>query len=254
MPKIGNNFTKLRVELTTFAKSPWIIRLLFCTVILVVLFLIYKERTLLISFNWTPNLFFLFLSLVSHSVSLAINYLVWHLMVKKKGGAGKPLLNLYAFAIATISRRIPTPIWYLGSRFVIYSEIISKDLLGLLSLYEIFLLGSSGAIATFTSLSFNLHLHWSWLITGTIIGTFLFLLPFFYPNWIAILLTKIISIFTKKSLPLPALHKADYFMWWWLYFVSWVSEGIAITFTFFSFLPSHPISIMGSLMLCYQPT
>lgn len=237
MPKIAHI---IKTEFIPFLKSPWIFRFLFCIVLVIFFLLIYRERKLLVSFHWSPNYFLLLLSLLFHSASLVINYLVWHLMVKKNDGTKDPLLNLYSFAMATISRRIPTPIWYLGSRFIIYNNMMSKNLIGLLSLYEIFLLGSSGAIATFISFSFKVHLHGGWLIIVIASIIVLFLMPFLYPNWIGILFRKIVVFLTKQETILPAIKQHDYVLWWLLYFFSWVFEGMAITSTFFAFLPSHP--------------
>lgn len=129
-------------------------------VIGLMLWLVLKNREMLLVFPWQIDIPSLLLAAVLHSLALWVTYWVWHLLIERLGGFDDHWANLRIYYISTLAKRIPTSIPYISGRLVLYRQVGVSSAAVLNSiLLETILIGIAGV--------FVLVIFWN-LYTGEI--------------------------------------------------------------------------------------
>lgn len=206
----------------------WILALI---IIQLLGYAIYRERHILRTFNWEFRWQYLLLAAIFHILALALMQLNWHLMIKFFKASQQWMKDFSIYAISLASRRIPTPLLYIGGRFYLYpSEITKPQVIALSTSLEITLIGLAGIIFYILVLPFYSIIPAPFpselvMAISLIALLILFLFPNLYKNSLNLLLRKI----SKEPLEVN-LSKKSIFLWLFIYILVWLVDGIALHF------------------------
>lgn len=153
--------------------------------------------------------------------------LAWHRMIYAYSGLSIWKTNFKVYSLSALARRIPTPAWYLGSRFAYYPpDLIPRSIILTNSILEVFLLLFSGLIYYFLLLpfySYNRNAYLSILALLALIVISIFLIN---PQLITRIINKFL-IWMKRS-PITLHIKTSQFVEWLIiYFFVWVCNAIS---------------------------
>lgn len=85
-------------------------------------YLVYRERQLLLAYNWQFHPQYFALTIILYSIDLAIVALVWGLIMNTLGKQLNYLTHFRYFSIANITKRIPGTLWYIANRAQLYMK------------------------------------------------------------------------------------------------------------------------------------
>ncbi len=141
-------------------KQPQIIRaftyLLILVSIVVVGSILVTNWQLIQSHQWELNLSWLAIGIFLLVLLFLLSGSIWHWIVNRLTGFDNLLNNLQFWAYANLSKRLPTPIWYMGNRAILYEKWgIRKLKILLASSLELVLIIVSGTIILLLSLPFS---------------------------------------------------------------------------------------------------
>jgi hypothetical protein len=86
-------------------------------------FFIVREWDALVSFPWQLKWANLIAVMAVHSLASGTLYLPWHLMMRRLAGLEDWRSDFQIYSLSMLSRRIPTPLWYVGSRVYFYRRL-----------------------------------------------------------------------------------------------------------------------------------
>ncbi|NLJ49480.1 MAG: hypothetical protein GX428_07840 [Candidatus Atribacteria bacterium] len=202
----------------------------------VVVIVVYREWDTFSTFNWKINIPFLLLSAILHGFSVSSNCFAWHLMVKHFSKEVSWRTNLYIFGVSTLARRIPMPIWYLGSRLALYPpKGISTQIVTVASAFEAVFLGLSGALLSLLFLMLypsltNAIPSFVVLVTVCVVLALL-LIAGFHPTLFLRILNWFLDRVKKEPLN-SSVSRSKMLTWLLVYIFAWLFEGVAIFFVF----------------------
>jgi hypothetical protein len=251
----------IRDIILTFNKL-WYV--LIAVAVLVLVWLIAKEREALLNFDWHFNTFPLLLSIAFHLFTILLQALVWHLIIRHFANNSDFLTDFSVFAVSFVSRRIPGGIWSLGSRMGLYPRIkVSTDLILLISILELILLAIAGIANFFIYLPlYSLFFTDFWRILS--IGAILIVAMFWVkPDFIIDIANYFLEKRKMKRIERGFSRRAA-FLWTLLYMVTWSTDGLSLFFWFGSLIRNGPnlfdtlgistISSMASYITQFLPT
>jgi len=196
-------------------------------VISLLVFSLINQKEILKTIEWAINFKYLFLTIGTYLFALYIIFFAWYLMMKQLGYKEKIKHHLLVFSKSIVARRIPLPIWFVGSRFYFYKNSEDqKSKIATATVFEIMLSGLSGLLFFFiiAAIYFSKFFIWVFLV----IYLFLLILVFNSKKLQLIIMKLIKKIFYRESI-LNSIPTLDIWKWFLLYEISWILAG----FTFF---------------------
>lgn len=94
--------------------------LLFGAVSILMGWTVLKDWDKIVSFDWHLRLEYLILAAALHSFSICVIFGVWHHMMHHLGGFCNLRNNFHVYCLSILARRMPTPLWFVGSRLYFY--------------------------------------------------------------------------------------------------------------------------------------
>lgn len=190
--------------------------------------IVYKQREQLLRFPWHIHIGYLSLTLLFHSLALGITYFVWHLMMTRIGNFKNPRLDFCFYYLSTLAKRIPTPVWYIGGRLVMYNNIgVSRVIVLNCIALETLFVGLAGTIVYLVAFPFYVYTPKSvvWPVTSMAAGlASLFLIR---PQALA----EIVSLLSHRlgrGIKLQPIGRQDMLLWTGLYTLPWLFGGMAL--------------------------
>ncbi len=212
-----------------------------------------QDKNFLLKFPWTFNLKFLAYAFIAYSAELSLLALLWHQLISHFSGTKIGRTNFYIYLVSAAARRIPTPIWYLGSRASLYSSSsVSLKTVMSGSIIEMALLLISGLfiLAIFIPL-YSFSKSWYWWFTS-IIPIIAFMVFWKEPD----MLVKIINWGLKKFKKVELTASMDrnlIIRWIFLYSLIWMLNGLAFLFSIKGLtaisIPSWDLFGLGTIYL-----
>jgi len=163
-----------------------------------------------------------------------------------------------------LARRIPIPIWYIGSRVYLYREQqTSMTIVLAATALETSLVAVSGVICYIMLLPwYSYTQHWVWWIAIALTG-FFFLALLARPGLLIELTNLALRLLKRPSIPVT-ITRRDLFFWGSLYLATWFLDGLGMYYTVAAFMASPPsvtdvigvstISAMVALVTMALPT
>ena len=111
------------MKLDSWNYFKWLAVGMFLLVFTVMGIAVIREWDTLIAFPWQFDVRYLGLTVVFHSLALSVTFWVWHLMIARLGHFDNVKLNFRFYYVSTLAKRIPTAIWYVGGRLVLYQQV-----------------------------------------------------------------------------------------------------------------------------------
>jgi hypothetical protein len=229
------------------AHNRWWTVALALLVILVLGVSLSRDWDTLREFDWRPDWLRLVMQAGLHVLALSTMFLAWHYTIHRLAGKANWLQDFRIYAISILARRIPLPIWYVGSRVVLYQvEGVSARIVLAATTFEIGLIGISGVLCYVLLLPFYIYSQsWPWEILASLaalISIALLIRPSLFVDGINAILR------LRKRPLLPAvITRKDLLAWSGFYLATWFLDGLGLYFTVTAFLPnSTPVaSIVG---------
>jgi len=233
--------------------APWVRRVL--PVFFVVLagtaliYVVVQGRAALQAFDWHLSPAFLIVAVTCHAVSLGATYVVWRSLMTVLGSDLPGLVHFRVFFLSLAARKLPTPVWYLGTRSYLYRayDISAQMVLRATGLeYGIAFLGGVWAMVLLLPLV-RLPASANWVRS--------FALP------TAILLTIVLIAKPKALLELSlrlmpgkkTVRTVDtpsrwhILLWLSIYFAAWIVGGMGYYFTIRALVPSGGPSALNAV-------
>lgn len=209
-------------------KLTWLTLGLFAMVLALAGAALAKEWDQITTFPWRFKAGYLALTVLFHSLALGVTYLVWHLMITRLGGFSNAGLNFRFYYLSTLAKRIPSSIWYIGGRVVMYKQVqVSGSAVLNCILLENAIIGTAGV---FTFLVFlPLYSHVPRQVAGPIalLGAGLVISLLARPQLFIEVTNRILKRFGKRGLDqVPA--RRDILLWGGLYVLPWLFAGAAL--------------------------
>lgn len=196
----------------------------------ILLFILYKEREIILNFDWNINIANLLLASLFHSIGLGITYIVWSLMIYRLSGYKNHVVNLRIYYISTIAKRIPTALPYIGTRFGFYSDIgIPSNIILNCILFENILITLAGLLVFFIFLPFYTFVLIENVYLFIMIVVLILVSLLWKPNMIVEIINFIYRKLNKKPIEIMISNK-DILVWLSLYSLPWFFAGLSLFF------------------------
>jgi glycosyltransferase 2 family protein len=212
--------------------------ILFFSALAFIGFFVVREWDALISFPWQLRLGSLAGMIVMHSLALGSLFLAWHLMMRHLTDLSDWRYDLQIYSLSILSRRIPTPLWYIGSRLYLYRRqcVPASAVLSATGM-EMVLIGLNGAFCYVLLLPWYTYTQqWPWqafLVAWAILVIALVLRPNLlidFSNWILCLL--------GRPLLDTSITRVDLVLWTLTYLTTWFFDGIGLHCLISAILPT----------------
>lgn len=226
-----NFIVSLFHKIKNLLKSKALIWILSLVIIPFLGYAIYKEREILKTFTWDFQWQYLLFASVFHMLALTLMQINWHMMIRFLTPSHHWLNDFSIYAISLASRRIPTPLLYIGGRFYLYpSEKTKPQVIALATGLEITLIGLAGVIFYILVLPFYSIVPGPFpselVVVISLIGLFIL---FVFPNLSKDLLNFFLRKISKEPLE-TNLSILSLVSWLFIYIIVWLIDGIALHF------------------------
>ena len=203
------------------------------TALIVTLFLgsaLVREWETLISFRWQFRWVSIIALVTMHTFALSTLFIVWHLMIVRFANIHNWRLNLNIYSLTVLSRRIPLPVWYVGSRMVLYRKVnVPMGVTLTATSLEAALIAIAGVIfyfALFPWYTYAQDIPW-WLFV--VLGLFLVIIFAVHPGVVKDLINLILKIFKKQPVQVE-IQRNDLLLWCSIYLGTWLLDGLGLYF------------------------
>jgi hypothetical protein len=137
------------------------------------------------NYDWVFRPQWFLLALLSFALTLLLSAFAWHILMSRLAGFTRRRYNLKFWAYGNLAKRLPTPVWYIASRAVLYEPYgVSKTATSLVSGLELGLILISGLALFLLTLPFwalpatlTGDIAHSWLLAPLALGCLLLLHP-----------------------------------------------------------------------------
>jgi hypothetical protein len=203
----------------------------FVAIIIVIVLLVYSlvsQKDILLMTDWHLNIKFLALTILIYISALFVIFYVWYLIMENMEFIDTIQNHLLVFSKSIVARRIPLPVWYIGSRFYYYNNSSDqKSKISTAILIEIILTGLTGILINLIYFSLYFRFFYLWII----IAVYLIFLYLTFSNkkpqkFIAKIFGK---IFKNESL-FVVIPAKNLWLWFLIYSLSWVLSGLTFYF------------------------
>jgi hypothetical protein len=209
---------------------------------------VFQQWDTLKSYPWQLNVGYVALASGFHSLALGVTFVVWHLMLRRLGRVDDARINAHIYYLSTLAKRIPSAIWYVGGRLVMYQRVgvIRSAVLNAIVL-ETVLIGGAGVLVYLALLPF-----YSWTSTGVtwlvaIVGILALLAFFVRPRWLLDVTNVALRRWHRE--PIQAdVSRRDLLLWVGIYLIPWPLAGVSLFFMIRAMTPGTTadlVSIIG---------
>lgn len=203
-------------------------------------FAVVRDWDTLVSFPWQFKWANMAGVALMHSLASGTLFLAWHLMMRRMAGLVDWRSDFQIYSLSLLSRRIPTPLWYIGGRLYLYrkrrvSAAIVLNATGL----ETVLIGLSGIVCYVLLLPWYTYAQrWPWqpLLAG---GGILAAILAMRPNLLLDLSNLVLRLLGRPSFD-TSVARTDLALWGLTYLATWFLDGIGLCFFVNSVLPTSP--------------
>lgn len=230
----------------------------------ILLGLVYKERATLFEYQWQFHVDFLFLFTIFHILAMLVQTMAWHFLMTRLTGVRRFWLDFKVYTISLVSRRIPGPIWYIGSKFVLYpSDLVSSTNLIVASGLEFGLIGIAGVICYILFFPFYSYTYnWPWeIFLG--IGILSLIILILKPGMVVEFTNWLLKRLHRDPI-LVSITRLDMGVWLLFYVLTWSLDGASFYFwiravvstpvDFFNVLGISTISNLVSYIAQFLPS
>jgi len=187
-----------------------------------------REWDALVSFPWRLDIRYLILTVVFHSVALGVTFWVWHLMIVRLGDFDDLRLNFRFYYVSTLAKRIPTPVWYVGGRLMMYQSVgVSvSEVLNCVVLENV-IIGIAGVFTFLVLLPFYSRLPETNVLPLTLVGAVGILVLLTRPQVFVDVTNWILKRLRRQRLDRVPARK-DILLWGGLYILPWLVAGLSL--------------------------
>jgi glycosyltransferase 2 family protein len=183
--------------------------------------LLYRERALLLTFQWQLDPLFLSGAFGLFFAGLVIATLTWATLMRRLGSTLPYTTHIDHYCLSQLAKRLPGTLWYLAGRSYLYKQDgESLRLVTFASSIELFITILSGSLTSLLfagySLSKQTPFPWGWVLVS-VLG-----LLFLHPKPLHYLLRRFNIVET------PRLHYAQLLLWVGLYSLIWILGGAVL--------------------------
>lgn len=210
-------------------------------------FAVARDWDVLVSFPWQFKWANMAGLALMHSLALGTLFLAWHLMMRRLVGLENWRSDFQIYSLSILSRRIPTPLWYIGSRLYLYREqrVPAAIVLNATGL-ETVLIGLSGIICYVLLLPWYTYTQrwpWQFLLAG---GAVLVTTLAIRPNLLINLSNLMLRLLGRPLLDV-SIARTDLVLWGLIYLATWFLDGIGLYCLVSALLPAPPtmINVVG---------
>jgi glycosyltransferase 2 family protein len=199
-----------------------------------------KDWKTILTYNWQIHWADLVIMALLHSLALGSMLLAWHFTMHRLGKQDNWRHNFHIFSVSMLARRIPVPIWYVGSRVYLYREIqVSTSIVLTATILETALIALSGVLCYVLLLPWYTYTTiFPWQILAGIAGLVTFALlirPALFIDLINLVLH-----WLKKGSITAEITRRDLLLWTLLYLATWFIDGLGLYYTVSAFLVTPP--------------
>jgi uncharacterized membrane protein YbhN (UPF0104 family) len=199
-----------------------------------------KDWKTILTYNWQIHWVDLVIMALLHSLALAAMYLAWHFTMRRLVNQDHWRHNFRIFSVSMLARRIPVPIWYVGSRVYLYREIeVSTSIVLTATVLEIALIAMSGVLCYVLLLPWYAYTQrFPWQVLAAITGVITLVLlirPALFIEGINLVLR-----WVKKPPITAEITRRDLLLWTLLYLATWFLDGLGLYFAVAAFLVVPP--------------
>jgi hypothetical protein len=214
-------------RLTSGRRGRWIGAAFLALSLIVIARVVIANWPLLASYEWQFRPAWLIGVVAFFILDLLLAGWAWHVLMRRLAHYDNFRRSLKICWSANLARRMPTPVWYIASRAVLYeAEGVSKVTTSLMSGLELAFFLTSGAVTTLLTLPF-------WVVTEGVAGAIGrswlllvalgFSLLLVHPR----LLEKLLQWLGRRP-PAEALRWRDTISWVALYVLTWVLGALVL--------------------------
>lgn len=231
----------------SLARKKWWIFVIAGIVFSVLGYAIWRDWEVISAFKWRLNIINLLIFVVLHTISLSCMFVAWHLTMKRLLGRSLLRTDFRIYSLSLLARHIPLPIWFVGSRVVLYqAEDVPASIPITATSLEHALLAFGGIVCYLVLLPWYVYTDaLPWYIPLTLLGLALALF-FIRPSLLIEIINKIQKHYQRPILDVK-LTRQDLAIWGLLYTAPWFLDGIGFYFGLTTFLPlpDQVVSFIG---------
>ena len=235
------------MDISELARKKWWMLMIAAIAFSVLGYAIWRDWEIIRSFEWRFNFWNLLIYIVLHTLSLGSMFVAWHLMMTRLSGQNNLHSDFRIYSLSLLARHIPLPIWFVGSRLVLYrADKIPPRIPLTATALEHALLAFGGVVCYLILLPWYVYTQRiPWYIPVTILGLCL-TVYFIRPSLFIDLINKI-QRYRDKPLLDVVITRKDLIVWGLLYLAPWFLDGIGLFFavTTFLVLPPQVVSFIG---------
>jgi len=226
-------WSKLRPWVTWGGRVParrTIWGVLMAAIIVVIGYQIIKSWREISQYPWRLNYVQFLEAGIVFSVSLWNSILCWSLILRQLGSLNSFGTNARLYCTTNLARRLPTPIWFLGSRMAAYEEMgvrkrVTLSAMMLEGIVSVF----GGLVVAVLSLPFGPYAQ----IAQQSVGVLPFLIPVIVfvirPDWLFAILNFVLRRIKMQTLDVK-LRPWDMALWSGLFALNWALGGLILYF------------------------
>lgn len=248
---INNLITALSQKLVNGRISKLIVLVFLLFTVAIMARLVWGNWDVLNNYEWQIRPIWLIAIILFFAIDLYLATFAWHLLVARLANFNNFRRSAKICWYANLARRIPTPVWYIAGRAVLYEqEGVSKLTISLLSALEIVFFLISGLITTLLTLPF-------WVLPPEIThqlgagkaSQFLLLFVFLILSLVLVHPKILEWIWRKLASEPPTQHLVwkDTITWLCVYISTWVF-GAFIFFSIINLIHPLPLSKIVSII------
>ena len=181
-----------------------------------------------------------------HNTALTTMFIAWHLMIRRLVEIDRWHADLNIFSISMLARRVPLPIWYVGSRLALYKKNnISRSVIVTATALEVVLITLSGLLCYILLIpwyTYTQYIPW-WPLMLVAFITILALIV--RPILIVDLINFGLRLLKKDRIQVTVL-RIDLLIWGLLYLATWLTDGLGLYFMIIALVPI-PIPIASAI-------
>lgn len=219
---------------------------LFLSALAFVCFWVIRQWDVLISFSWQLKLGSLLGMIIMHLLASGSLFLSWHLMMRRLAGLRDWRRDFQIYSLSILSRRIPTPIWYVGSRLYLYrrNHVPAPIILSVTGV-ELILIGLDGLICYLLLLPWYTYTQqWPWqpLLAVWVVLVMSLVLR---PNLLVDFINWMLQLLDRQALT-ASISRTDLLVWSLVYLATWFLDGIGLYY-FVNALVPDPLGLVDAL-------
>lgn len=203
----------------------------------------------IVSFPWQFRWINIVAGALTHLLALGTLFFGWYQMMRRLGRSENWRRDFEVYSFSILARRIPTPIWYIGSRLYLYREykVAPAVVLSATGL-ETVLIAMSGIVCYLLFLPFYRYAYahsWSREFGVACLLILLGALMLF-PNFLIDITNWVLRLLGRPRFS-ALVTRMDLVTWETIYLSTWLLDGISLYLTVSGLVPAPPplVDILG---------